>query len=268
MKCSQKVISSRQVIAIVDSHPYWQTLHQFAPNTGIIQVGGLCLPSAAVGLRDMVEANFSFPNVTRLLIALGSNDIAHARYAHHDLHSYGNTWLPYLREAISKLFPKATLKFLLPFCSSVIPQSSIDILQQEMTKVFQNKEILQSPFYAACDFEDGMHLNPSARNHFTTFIAKLLTDGKMSSTSNQRNNRNRVNTIPLMNMKLNMATVPRISPNSPNIPYLPPNPITTQHRTYAQVAATTNTGTNSPHEILTQLTSLLPKPINVINKYQ
>ena len=287
-----KIISNRQTLALVDSHPNWKTLQECAPNTGIVKVGGLCLPTTAAGLNELREAQCIFPKVTRVLLAIGSNDIAHARCAHHDLHAYSSTWLPYLSKTLSKVFPNATFKFLLPFSSKAVPQSCIDILQQQLAKLFQNKDILQSPFYATNDFDDALHLNPSTRSQFTKFIAKVLTDGKLQGSSLQVNRQQRNKIISLMNIKLNMPSNPSYSsyvpsqvlasrshdmliqpniqapPNLPNIPYLAPHSIPSQHRTYAQVAATANTGTNSPHEILSQLTSLLPKLLNVISKYQ
>ncbi len=291
IKRSLNVLSNRQTVAVVDSHPHWKTLHEHSPNTGIVQVGGLCFPSAAAGFNELVESQLTFPKVTRILIALGSNDIAHARSAHHDLHSYADTWLTYLSRTLSKLFPNASLKFLLPFTSRAVPQPSIDILQQQVVKAFRGKGILQSPFYAASDFSDAMHLNPTARNQLTIFIAKILTNGKLRSTSIQRNSLQMQNATPLMSMRLNVPSYPthpsylpsQVAPSGnydiptrPNIPtpanlprihYSPPPSISTPHRTYAQVAANTNNDTNSPQEILSQLTSLLPKLIHVISRY-
>ena len=290
-KRSSKFISNRQTIALTDSHPHWKILHEFAPNAGIVQVGGLCIPSAAAGVHEVSEAKLIFPNATRVLLVIGSNDIAHSRSAHHDLHAYSSTWLPYFSRALSKVFPNASFKFLLPFASQVVPQTSIDILQQQIEMTFQSKAVLQSPFYAACDFNDTMHLNPSARNQFTKYVAKILTDGRLQRTSLHINNSQRQRIIPLMHMKVNMPSNPipsylpsqftpnrnheivvpptiQTPPNLQNASYLPPHHIPNQPRTYAQVAATTNAETNPTHEIISQLTSLLPKLIHVINKYQ
>ncbi len=292
LKRSFKTVSNRETIALVDSHPNWKTLHEFAPRTGIIQVGGLCIPTAAAGLNEISEAQLVFPKATQILLAIGSNDIAHSRCAHHDLHAYSNTWLPYLSRTLSKVFPNASFKFLLPFTSQAVPQTSIDLLQEQIAKAFQSTVILQSPFYAACDFVDTLHLNPSARNQFTRYVAKILTNGKQQHTSLQINYNQKRRILPLMSMKINMPPSPmppayppsqftantnceipvqphiQKPPNFPSTAYVPPHPISNQNRTYAQVAASTNSEPNPTHEIINQLTSLLPKLINIINKYQ
>ncbi len=115
LKRSFKTDSSRETIALVDSNLNWKTLHEFAPRTGIIQVGGLCMPTAAAGLNEISEAQLVFPKATRILLAVGSNELAHSRFAHHDLHACSSIWLPYLSRTLSKVFPNASFKFLMPF---------------------------------------------------------------------------------------------------------------------------------------------------------
>ena len=302
-KC-RKAIVNKQSIAIVDSHPNWITLHKHAPEVGIIQVGGLCFPSAAAGLDSLGESGLSFPHAKRVLIALGSNDIAHASSAHHDISNYGDSWLPYFSCEITKRFPNATIKFLLPFSSKTVPQHYIDMLQQQLIKTFPKYETLQSPFYTPNDFGDHMHLNSQARNNYTTFLAKILTNGNLRNIASRETSIHQRKPIPLLNMAFDTRTHEihrnsnptqyhahdyngthaqvtnnntfdlRGQPNRqgvqcfPNISF-PPAPIPrAPMKTYAQaVAHGTNTANPAQH-ILNQLTALLPKLIDVINYYQ
>ncbi len=302
-KC-RKTLLNRQTIALVDSHPNWQTLHKHAPSIGIIQVGGLCYPSAAAGLNELNKLGFCFPNAKSIVIALGCNDIAHARSARHDLSTYSSSWLPRFCSEIKKLLPNATMKFLLPFAGRTVPQHSIDKLQEQLKKTFPQHPTLQSPFYAPSDFEDHIHLCNPARNNYTTFLAKILTNGNLQNTSVNQGNPRQQQKTPLMTMNFNTArqqhhldtynsqhyrnnqnstyaqvaanssTDSRSQPNLRNATHLsnmayplaqiPPTP----GRTYAQVVAHNSDTAISTHEIINQLTSLLPKLISVISNYQ
>ncbi len=259
VKKSNKIISSREVVAIVDSHPNWQLLHKYAPNTAIIQVGGLCFPSAAAGIDSLAAAGLSFPSTKQIITALGCNDIAHAHNAHHNLSAYSESWLPYFSSSIKKLFPNATIKFVLPFSSKTIPQHTIDTLQRQLTETFPGHEILHSPYYTPYDFHDHIHLNSLAQQGYTTFLAKVITNGKLCNTSVKECVIHQPRAVPLMKLNLHRPQKVRNIDTPTYHPQI-------NNRTYAQVVAN-NTTTSSTHEILHQLTCLLPKLINVISNY-
>ena len=136
-------------------------------STWVLSSGGLCLPAAVHALQ---QHGASHKFIRKVAIVIGTND-----YLHRTQHVVGKKgrYLKALSEVIGKLFPNASLHFVLPFTGGKIPKSYIDRLHSDITENIPECAVLSPPDMRS-KLSDGVHLNQGGISRFLTFLQEHL----------------------------------------------------------------------------------------------
>ncbi len=161
----KKIKPSTRVLIIGDSHlRFCQNISVPRNEVQMIQVGGLCAQATAQALQG---AERSQPQVAKVLICLGTNDLIHHRNADH------KRSLQSLSLHLSKHFPQAKLHLLLPFRSRSGKKVSDSLISKWNQSIpTEQFKVHPSPVVEKRDFRDELHLNKDS-DSFRSFFQNL-----------------------------------------------------------------------------------------------
>ena len=156
-------------------------------STWVLSSGGLCVIAAvhALQLHDK-----SYGNIQKVTYSLGTND-----HLHRTQHVLGErvSYLKALREVTAKLFPNASMHFILPFNGGKVPKSSIDSLHTDIATHIPECVVHYPPNMRA-KFSDGVHLNHEGIARFTAFLREDLVPRRQTLFSRSSGRRSAATT--------------------------------------------------------------------------
>lgn len=155
-------------VVFTDSNGHKVKGRQLDPmgRTWVLSSGGLCINATVHSLQSLNE---TYSGITRVVYSLGLNDELHKRQ-----HVKGERgwYLSALGSVTNKVFPNASMSFVLPFSGGKISKQSIGSLKSDIVKHLPNTVIHSPP---GMEFgPDGVHLNATDLTHFRRFLKEKV----------------------------------------------------------------------------------------------
>ena len=153
----------------------------------IRSVGGLCIPAAVYALA---HHKFVHRKIKNVIWNLGTNDALH-RHQHCD-----DDRVKYLKLLYSesvRVFPKATINFVLPFIGLTgVSTPFIDELEKSIKSACPNMIVFRPPNMRNKVAKSGIHLSRSGRSAFVGFLRSKFVLKKQRVFSRDSGKRSRV----------------------------------------------------------------------------
>ena len=182
----QNVPSYRSTAMIGASNFHYINQGEIDPtnkSVAIRSVSGLCVVSAAHALKKF---RYQYHKFRKIIWCLGIND-----YMHQDIHC-PDDWATHLSDLISetgRIFPQATIHFILPFSGLPgVPQSFIQEMEKTLKAVGPNVKRHHTPSMSGMVRSDGIHLTSSGAQKLRAFLVSTFTRHE-SNIPQQRANR-------------------------------------------------------------------------------
>ena len=136
-------------------------------STWVLSIGGLCIPALVHALQQQSKP---YNNIKKVGVSVGTND-----YLHRTQHvvSERGRYLKALKEVSGKLFPNASINFVLPFTGGKTPKSHIDRLYSDINSHIPDCVILRPPDMKS-KLSDGVHLNQGGISRLVSFLQERL----------------------------------------------------------------------------------------------
>lgn len=169
----QNVPSFRSTAMIGASNFHYVNQGEIDPTSksvAIRSISGLCVVSAAHALKKF---RFQYHKFKKVVWCLGIND-----YMHQDIHCPDDwdTHLCHLVEETRRIFPQATIHFILPFSGLPgVPQSFIQEMEKTLKRVAPNVKRHHAPSMSGMVRGDGIHLAPSGAQKLRAFLVHTFT---------------------------------------------------------------------------------------------
>ena len=145
-------------------------------------ISGLCVVSAAYALRKF---KFQYHKFKKIVWCLGIND-----YMHQDIHC-PDDWDTHLSDLIKetgRIFPQATIHFILPFSGLPgVPQSFIQEMEKTLKRVAPGVKRHHTPSMAGMVRGDGIHLAPPGAQKLRSFLVNTFTKHELNIPQHRAN---------------------------------------------------------------------------------
>ena len=178
--------------------------------------GGLCIPAAVHALAQHKRVYKKFKKVTWVL---GTNDALHSeQHCPTDREKY----LKLLYSESTRIFPKATIYFVLPFIGMKgVSKPFIDELERDIKLNCPNMVVVRPPSMRNKISRKGIHLNRNGRLSFINFLRSTFVTRKQRMFSSD-SGRSRSNFAPRDTQGPNMG--PPIQSDTGQPPHAPSDP--------------------------------------------
>ena len=136
-------------------------------SVNVRSVGGLCVFSAVAALRAHTHC---YRRIKQVAWSLGTNDaLHHSQHCEEDKQRY----LELLYTESKRMFPAATIKFILPFPGmEKVPTSYIKELTKDVKSMCPNMKCYRPPSMRQKLCRDGVHLNRKGKDEIIKFLQK------------------------------------------------------------------------------------------------
>ena len=155
-------------LIITDSNGHNIKGRQLDPNgrTWLISSGGLCVNAAVHSLQQLSDTH---TGISRVVYCLGLNDELHKRQ---HVKGQRGSYLSSLGTVTSKVFPNASMSFVLPCAGGKMSNQCIGNLRSDIVKHLPNTSIHYPP--RMMFGPDGVHLNTTDLTHFRYFLKESV----------------------------------------------------------------------------------------------
>ena len=171
LNAMKNIPAYRSTVVIGDSNTHFANQSEIDPESrsvAVRAVSGLCVVAAALALG---EYKYSYKKVKKLAWCIGPNDYLHKQ---HHCEADWPVHLNNLIESCARVFPNASLTFILPF--SGLPSVPMEFVNQFQHHLKSAKvKWLKPPHMKNKVQEDGVHLNQLGKKQYISFLRKHFT---------------------------------------------------------------------------------------------
>lgn len=172
----------KKILILGDSNTHGVRGEDVDPENGTVAVrsfGGLCIVAAVHALQ---KYKFSYRNIKKVVWSLGTNDALHSHeHCSDDSHKY----IKALYKESSRVFPKATVGFILPFSGiSGVSEDFKNGLDRALKELCPKIKRHYPPSMRNKMSKGGVHINFSGKRTYIEFLMRQFTKCKPQQQPN------------------------------------------------------------------------------------